>query len=350
MKKSLLFSLFILLAAGLVMSACGKDDGGDDGNGSGDDSNLTPLEKAKKAYQDHYIGTKLNTIGWTGNEASCNSGDVSSDVRKKVVERVNYYRAMCGLPADVTLNSSQNKSCQDAALIMMANDTLTHHPSSGMKCYTKAGEDAASTGNIAIGWGSPEPTANHSINAVTGFIEDHGGGNKIVGHRAWLLHPALSAIGTGSVYDANHNYSGMQGAAANCIRWGDNLKGTSSGPEFIAYPPADYIPSVLVFPRWSFAIANADFSSASVTVKSGGTTYPCNIIARVPQQGSVNPAARLVWEPSGISIAQDMDFTVNVSGIKGISKTSYTYTVKAFKVSESEARKDVQGKRRMLVF
>jgi len=348
MKKSLLFSLFILLAAGLAISACKKDDdGGDDG---GDTPELTPLEQAKKDYQDHYIGTKVNTIGWTGNEASCNSGDVAAEVRKKVVERINYYRAMCGLPANVTLNASQNKSCQDAALIMMSNNTLTHTPSAGMKCYTQDGYNAAHTGNIAIGWGSPEPTANHSINAVSGYIEDPGGGNEIVGHRAWLLHPALSAVGTGSVYDANHNYQGMQGGAANCIRWGDNLKGTDPGPEFIAYPPANYIPSVLVFPRWSFAIANADFSSANVTVKSGGTSYACNIIARVPQQGSVNPAARLVWEPSGINITADMDFTVTVSGIKKASKTSYTYTVKAFKVSETEARKDVQGKRKMLIF
>ncbi len=345
MKKSLLFSLFILLSAGLVLSACSKDD--DDDGGGGDDPNLTDLEKAKKSYQDNYIGTKLNTIGWTGNEASCNSGDVSSDTRKKVVKRVNYYRALCGLPATVTLNSSQNKSCQDAALIMMANNTLTHTPSSGMKCWTQAGYDAAKTGNIAIGWGSAEPDANHSINAVSGFIEDHGGGNEIVGHRAWLLHPALSAIGTGSVYDANHTYQNMQGAAANCIRWGNNLNGDpNSGPEFIAYPPAAYIPSVLVFPRWSFAIANADFSSAKVTVKSGSTTYPCNIIARVPQNGS-NPAARLVWEPSGISITQDMDFSVTVSDIKNISMTSYTYTVKAFYVP-GVARKATE-KRKMLI-
>ena len=341
MKKGLLFSLFILLTGSLILSSCKKDE-------EEEEPVLTGLDKAKKDYQDLYVGTKLTSIGWTGNEASCNSGDVSAATRDKVVKRVNYYRAMCGLPATVTLNSSQNKSCQDAALIMMANNTLTHTPSSGMKCYTKAGYDAAKTGNIAIGWGSAEPEANHSINAVSGFIEDHGGGNEIVGHRAWLLHPALSAIGTGSVYDANHVYQGMQGGAANCIRWGDNLKGTSSGPEFIAYPPASFIPSVLVFPRWSFAIADASFAGAKVTVKSGSKTYQCNVIARVPQQGSVNPAARIVWEPQGISISADMDFTVTVSDIQGAPKTSYTYTVKAFKVSGT-ARRAVDGKGKMLI-
>jgi len=334
MKKGLLFSLFVLLTSGLILSSCKKNEEEEE-----EDVVLTGLEKAKKEYKDLYLGTKLNSIGWTGNEATCNSGDLDAETRKKVVKRINYYRAMCGLPS-VELNSSQNKSCQDAALIMMANDMLTHHPVSAMKCYTKDGYDAASTGNIAIGWGGPgEAEANHSINAVSGYIEDPGAGNKIVGHRAWLLHPALSAVGTGSVYNANHTYQGMQGAAANCIRWGDNLNGTSSGPEFIAYPPANYIPSVLVFPRWSFAIANADFSAANVEVTSGGTNYPCNIIARVAQQGSINPAARIVWEPSGINIQNDMDFTVTISGISGAPKSTYTYKVKAFKVEESTARK-----------
>jgi uncharacterized protein YkwD len=341
MKKGLLFSLFLLLAGGLIFSSCKKDEEEEE------EPVLTGLEKAKKEYQDNYVGTKLNSIGWTGSEAACNAGDVSSATRDKVVKRVNYYRAMCGLPS-VKLNPAQNSSCQRAALMMMANNNLNHTPPPSWKCYAQEGYDAASTGNLAIGWGSAEPDANHSINAVSGYIEDPGGGNEIVGHRAWILHPALSAIGTGSVYDANHVYQNMHGAAANCIRWGDNLNGTSSGPEFIAYPPADYVPSALVFPRWSFAVANASFASAKVVVKSGGTSYQCNIIARVPQQGSINPAARIVWEPQGINITKDMDFEVTVSNVQGAPKSTYTYTVKAFKV-DGTARKAVDGKGKMLI-
>ncbi len=346
MKKTLLFSLLILLSAGMMFTmSCNKDD--DEGDDQNPDENLTPLEKAKKDYETHYLGTKLNTIGWTGNEASCNSGDVAAETRKKVVERVNYYRALVGLPA-VTLNESQSKSCQDAALIMMANNTLTHTPSQGMKCWTQAGYDAASTGNIAIGWGSSEPDANHSINAVSGYIEDPGPHNKVVGHRAWLLCRELSAIGTGSVFDPNHNYSGMSQAAANCIRWGDNRNGNpNAGPEFIAYPPANYIPSVLVFPRWHFALPNANFSSATVTVKdANGKSYPCNIIARESQGGGLE--ARVVWEPQGINITSDMNFTVTVSGIQGVSKSSYTYTVKAFYVS-GQARKATSNSKMLIL-
>jgi len=340
MKKVLLFSLFILFAGGLMLSSCKKDDTEEE------EPELTGVDKAKKAYEDHYLGTKLNSIGWTGNEAQCNSGDVSATTRDKVVERINYYRAMCGLPS-VKLNKSQNKSCQDAALIMMANNDLNHTPPTSWKCWTQAGYDAASTGNIAIGWGSSEPKANHSINAVSGYIEDPGGGNEIVGHRAWLLHPALSAVGTGSVYNGAHTYNGMTKAAANCIRWGDNLNGDiNAGPEFICYPPANYVPSTLVFPRWHFAYANASFNSAKVTVKdASGNTYACNIIARVPQQGSVNPAARIVWEPQNISITSDMDFTVTVSDIQGAPKTSYTYTVKVFKVDGVARSAGENGKR-----
>jgi len=332
MKKSFLIAGLFLFVLGLTFTSCKKDE-------EEEEPELTGLDKAKKDYEDEYLGTKLSTISWTGSEAGCDQGDVASETRDKVVKRVNYYRAMCGLPS-ISLNSSQNSSCQRAALMMMANNDLNHTPPNSWTCFVQEGYDASSTGNIAIGWGSSEPEANHSINAVSGYMEDPGPGNEVVGHRAWLLCRKLSAIGTGSVYDADHEYQGMHGAAANCIRWGDNLNGSATaGPEFITYPPATYVPSTLVFPRWHFSYPNANFSAASVSMKdSKGKTYTCNIIHRASQGGGLD--ARIVWEPQNVVINEDLDFTVTVSDISGAPKTSYEYTVKAFHVTGTAKRID----------
>jgi uncharacterized protein YkwD len=326
--KKVFFSLLTLALAGSLMISCGKDD-------DNDDPVLTDLEQAKKDYQDMYLATKAIPLSWTGSTTGCNPGDISSTVRANVITRVNYYRKLVGLPANVTLNTSQNQKCQEAALYMIANHTITHYPSAGGNCYTAGAADAAGHGNVAISYGSPELDANHSVNSVSGYIEDPGANNLAVGHRAWILYPQLSAMGTGSCFNgADQNW------AANVLMWGENTNGSAySG--YVAYPPNGYIPSALVFPRWSFQMTGADFSAATVTVKdANGGDIPCNIIHRASQGGA--PDARINWEPQIANLPQgitaDTEYTVTVAGIANAPQTSYTYTVKVFWVNYAEAK------------
>lgn len=309
----------------LGLSSCNKDDGT-----TTDDPVLTDLEKAKQDYEDNYIGSAVSDPIWTGSTTGCNSGNISVDVQNKVIQRVNYFRRLVGLPDNVTLNSSQNQKCQESALYMMANNTLTHFPSGG-NCYTSGAYDASSHANIAYSKGYPGNKANHSVNAVSGYIEDPGANNLAVGHRAWILYPQLSAMGSGSTWRASDSY------ATDCLMWGDNLNGAAQSIDFVAYPPASYIPSALVFPRWSFAIYGADFTSATVTMDQGGTNISTNIIHKSAQQGA--PDARIAWEPAipnlPTSITADTEYNVTISGVKNAAKTTYTYTVKVFWVNPS---------------
>ena len=332
--KKLFFSVFALLLTGtLLVTGCKKDD--DD-----DDQNLVGLDAAKQDYQDMYLGTKAISLGWSGATTGCNPGDISATVRNNVIKRVNYFRKLVGLPANVTLNSSQNQICQEAALYMCANTTITHYPSAGGACYTAGAANAAGHGNVAVGYGSPELDGNHSVNAVTGYIEDPGDHNKAVGHRAWILYPQLSAMGTGSVFDpAKNNWS------SNVLMWGDNTNG-SSYTGYVAYPPNGYIPSSLVFPRWSFQLYGADFSAATVTMKdANGADIACNIIARESQGGA--PDARINWEPNipGLpgAITTDTEYTVTVANVGNASQSSYTYTVKVFYADPAQAKTQSKG-------
>lgn len=328
MKHFLLLASFTLLILSLNLSSCKKDP-------VEDPVVLTGLEKAKKDYTDNYIGTKAVPIGWTGAVAGCLAGTESATVQANVIKRVNYFRRLVGLPDDITLNTSQNQVCQEAALYMIANHTITHYPAGG-SCYTPGAAEAAGHGNLAISNGYPELTANHSTNAVTGYIEDPGSNNLAVGHRAWILFPQLTAMGTGSCFDpADNNWT------ANCLMWGDNLDYNKIVDiDFVAYPPADYIPSSLVFPRWSFSIQGANFNNASVSMTDkSGATIACNVIHKSAQTGY--PDARIAWEPSGnfpSGITSDTEYNVTVSGITGAEKASYTYTVKVFYTPETAKR------------
>jgi len=330
MNTKLFFSTLLLLFTLSLFTACSKDDEGD-----GQEEPLADREQSIKDYQDNYLGSALSNPDWTGSTNGCIAGSVSSESHTKVIQRINYYRKLVGLPSNITHNASQNSKCQEAALYMAKNETLTHTPSSNKPCYTAGCYDAANHGNIAISWGGSPDGANHSVNAVSGYIEDPGAGNLAVGHRAWLLHPELKAIGHGSVYIPNPN-----NLATNCLMWGGNTGSTPSDmPDFVAYPPANFIPAPLVFPRWSFSVPNANFNSATITMKDkSGGNISLNIIHRAPS--NVIPGSRIVWEPSGINTTSDSDvkYTVTISNISSAPNASYTYEVTVLSVKNISKR------------
>lgn len=279
MSNKVLCTFGFIVFIAILSTQCKKDETSE--------TVLTALEKAKKDYTENYIGSSVSDPIWTGTTAGCTAGDISAIARNKVIQRVNYFRRLVGLKDNVVLNASQGQKCQEAALYMIANATLTHNPSSSGSCYTAGALDAASHGNIAYSKGYDANKANHSVNAVTGYIEDPGSGNLQVGHRAWILLPELSALGSGSVWRASDKY------ATDCMMWGNNLNGsTANGPAFVAYPSANYFPSSLVFPRWSFSIKGANFSTAAVSMTDkNGVPIAVSIIHKGTSNGL--PDARI---------------------------------------------------------
>ena len=65
---------------------------------------------------------------WTGSVAGCVAGDISSARKDATITSVNYYRAMTGLPDTVALNATFNGNDQQMALMISANDQLSHTP------------------------------------------------------------------------------------------------------------------------------------------------------------------------------------------------------------------------------
>lgn len=270
---------------------------------------LTSRETALEDYNTNYLGSEVSDPGWTGSTETCNAGTLPQATHDKVIKRINYFRRMVGLNDNTTLDPSKYGMYQDAALMMKANSALNHTPPDTWICYTQNGYSGASTSNLALGV--------HASNAVTLFINDPGASNTSVGHRRWILHSAKTQFSYGST---NSSMSlGVIGVAG----------GNTKIPAFIAYPPNGYIPQTLTFPRWSFGIAGADFSAATVTMTGDSGNIPVTIISAGGNYGDKT----IVWEPQGIvtNSNADVSYTVTVSGIAGAAQTSYTYTSIIFK-------------------
>src|SRR6185295_15998800 len=81
---------------------------------------VNPTNRAESVnlFQTVYRASEGVAIVWNGDRASCTPGTDAQAYSDATVLRVNYFRAMAGLPGDVTLSNLWNSKCMDAALMM----------------------------------------------------------------------------------------------------------------------------------------------------------------------------------------------------------------------------------------
>ncbi len=274
-------------------------------------------------FQETWAAQAAVPLGWNGNVGSCLAGSNTAAHRQAVIDRVNLYRVVAGLPGSVVLKGGNVvNEVQQAALMFSANDALSHSPPSSWDCWTQAGRDGAGESNIYISWGSNAGTGVHAVDA---YMDDDGSGNYRVGHRRWILYPPQQAMDSGSI-----PWSGSGGpAAANALAVLVALNGSRPAtPDGIPWPARGYMPAQMLpekSHRWSLSLRNADFSSASVQMWKNGVALPAPAIEPLSGNGQPNGPFygdnTLVWVPSGVNYnptpAVDVTYHVKVSGIGG---------------------------------
>ncbi len=268
-------------------------------------------------FKRNYFGSRINAVGkkeagvpeysWNGYADSCKWGKMSDEVVLRAEQRINYFRRMAGLSEMIALSKEDNEMCQMAVLMCEANKSMSHEPNDGWRCFIPAGADALKNAILS-------KDGNPAIAVTAAMGQNHA----TVGNRRWLLYPnaAFMGIGTSKSFTAIKAIDNSAGIDTNKYK-----------QQFVAWPPKDACPKMLVFKKWSFSI-DQDMEGALVTMKDGSGTA-VELKQEIPVKGyGMNT---LVWEPqiNVISLADNSSFTVSVE-LK--NKKTYTYVVNVIDV------------------
>ena len=164
-------------------------------------------------------------------------------------------------------------------------------------------------------------------------MRDAGDNNLTVGHRRWILYPQLLEVGTGNVWHARYRFRKANALDVTSGERRNGLAPVRSARSFVAWPPAGYVPPEVVWGRWSFSLANADFEDATVAIEDESGPVAAKILAREPAFGDPG----IVWAVAGdrnsnlLRAPRDGDrcYTVTIDGVRidGETQTPYEYPV-----------------------
>ena len=262
--------------------------------------------------------------GYTGNLSDCQPGTTSEAFRRSVIRRANWYRSAAGLDP-VTENPDLSAGAQATALMMLAEGELSHYPGSDWACHSDTGAAIAAASNLGLG--------SAGTSGIDGYMRDAGDNNLPVGHRRWILYPALLEMGTGNAWHSRSRYR-----AANALDVISGTKRSGAVPireprDFVAWPPAGFVPASVAWGRWSFSLAGADFADAEVTVADDSGTVKAKVIAREPGAGEPG----IVWAMAGDTNSRllaaprngDRCYAVTIRGVlvDGEEEPPYEYPV-----------------------
>lgn len=281
-------------------------------------TNINMWDKATVNYQYHYLwesGAKVTT-GWTGSVSGCNRGNISDAARRAQINGINFARRINNLsPISGIFNDTNDASIntQKTALMMTANNAVSHYPTTSWRCYTAAGDATAAKSNLALATPSLLP-----LQAVKLFLDDPGSGNGAVGHRRWLLNPPALRFGFGMTNNAS---------AIQVIDLATDS--TANNPLWTMWPSRGYFPTPLEpGGRWSISTHNTvNLSKATVSVTHNNVAVPVTRYA--VESGYGRPT--LVWQmPANFEKVGNYYVTISNAYKDGAKMSPYTYPVYFF--------------------
>ena len=235
------------------------------------------------------------------------AGKLSDEYLASGLNYLNYMRYLAGLP-EVQLSDELNDLAQHGAVLLAANDELTHYPTKPADmddAFYEKGYQAAGESNLSMfAYSGSDIPEYMLVQAVQGCMVDDGSYSNLnsVGHRRWLLNPTLLNVGFGCAKaitnDGMHTY------------YMDNHTHDTSGAgceyDFISWPSSGNFPS-LVFDTtaaWSVTLNPEKYmipelENVKVTLTHGLHTYTFDANT---------------GEPPADGTAEDPYMTVNTEG------------------------------------
>jgi uncharacterized repeat protein (TIGR02543 family) len=259
------------------------------------------------------------------------AGTLKAAVVADALRHLNLVRFLAGLPDDVRHDADQGASAQAGAMLLAASGEFSHFPSrpTGMgQALYDLGYSGTSHSNIAWGY----PSLGSAI--INGWAEDSDSSNiSALGHRRWILNPAMAKTGFGDAAGRHVMYSF------------DSSRTSDVFYEAIAYPGGQAFPSALMYTgtAWSVTLNPSLYatpSSSTITVRlSNGTdtwsfskanTDTDGRYFNVETNGYGVPNC-IIFRPDGVSSYTGL-WKVSVNGIKtkGGDPATLDYQVRFF--------------------
>ncbi len=287
--------------------------------------------QASEGYQDR--------MGWTGSQSG-NPGRTSKEFGRDVERRLNYFRAMCGVPSKAKVNdnakiivqpgdthqaprtTSKVDAAQAAAMMLILNyqtttgqnPAISHDPHPSLTGWSKAAWNAQANGNLAFGVYGPGAITEYMVEELSAGAATSSW-NTLVGHRRWTLFPRSTSFASGDQPGASA-YRPPTNVLYVLQSERELKKGRGAG--FVAYPAAGFFPAPINSRYWSLSREGADFSAAKVTV-TDSKNKPMPVFRVTSNSNYGDPA--LLWEVGGAAASRwvylDESFTVKVTGIRG---------------------------------
>ncbi len=240
------------------------------------------------------------------------TGKLSDAYLKSGVEFLNLMRYLAGLP-EVQLDDELNDLAQHGAVLMAANDELSHFPTKPADmddAFYEKGYQAAGESNLSMYSDSVGDLEEYMlVQAVLSCMDDTGSYSNMnsVGHRRWLLNPTLLNVGFGcakaNTTDGMHTY------------YMDSLVHDTSGAgcdyDFISWPASGEFPSLFFDPAaaWSVTLNPEKYMIPELDKVKVTLTHYSAIYAFDSTTG----------EPPADGVAEEPYMTVNTQGAGVIS-------------------------------
>ena len=279
--------------------------------------------------------------------APYNLGAVSQECIDNVTNVVNLARYAAGLSGMVEADSELNKKAQAGALCDAAIGDLTHTPYRPRDMSDELynlGKEGASSSNIA------HASYNLTLPAtIRMYLSDSDSGNrKKVGHRRWILYPALYKTGFGQVenYSATHVIGGQRNYSAH--EYGVAWPAQNTPVELLSYSGDGR--GVSGYP-WSVSFGEKPGDNINVTLidlKTGNSWHFSNTYGDDGEfyvnNSGYGQRGCVIFFPENLSLDRGDQFEVRINNI-GIAgyQDSLTYRVNIFSLKDEDLSDDIHG-------
>jgi S-layer homology domain. len=275
------------------------------------------------------------------------AGKIQQPYIEDGLNAANFVRYLAGLPDDLTADWSLEKQQQTGALVNAVNNKLEHTPAKPAKmdeAMFQLGYTATSSSNLFMG-------SRTFYDNVLGYMSDSDPSNiDRVGHRRWILNPAMKKTMFGMVYAATSN--GYSAPYATMYAFNRTRSASEINYDYVAWPSAGYFPNEVFAgdDAWSVSLNPEHYNRnrtdrIKVELKrerdgrewsfDAGDTDKTNEYFNVETNGYGIPFA-VIFRPDGVD-QYDGNYQVRITGLYDNSgqETSLVFQTNFFRLLPS---------------